>query len=201
MNNRIIYIGLGMVAGGIGGYLLADLIAWKILEEQFEQGLSEETEEKGEELFVGLRNEMDGIHEKGHVDYSQFAKEELKTLVEPYETETGPYIIAFDEFQENMLEDFEKVVISYYEDDGVYADPAEDSIAHPNDLFGPNIHLHFGEESEDPDVVYVANEEKGIIYEIVRIHDSYRVQVLGEEPKKKRGRPRKNPVESDENTD
>jgi hypothetical protein len=199
-----------MLVGGIGGYLLADLIAWKVLEESFEEEMKEREDEEAEELFVGLREHMDGQREDKRIDYSKYTKPDLKelaVLAEVYETETAPYIISFDDWQDGALiqgqetvEEYDREVISYYATDGVFADEAEDEIVGTNDLFGPNIHLHFGEESQDPDVVYVLNPAEKTLFEIVRIHESYAVQVLGEEPpKKKPGRPRgsKNKKETD----
>lgn len=202
MNNRVVYIGLGMVIGGIGGYLLADLIAWKILEKEFEEKLLEAEEEVGEDLFIGLREHMDGQREDKRIDYSKYTKPDLKEVAQQYETvEEGPVIISLDTWTSDDVEEFDREVITYYGKDGVFADEAENQLSDPNTLFGPNIHLHFGEESDDPDVVYVLNASEGAVFEIVRIHESYAVQVLGEEPPKKRGRPRKTPVESKSDED
>lgn len=192
--NKFLYIGLGMAAGGIVGYLIADYLVYAIRQAEFEKevaGFLPDDDPEGVVVTLVTKNEEDGKK----VPYNEIMKAELKDLAKPYETETGPYIVSMEDWA-TFNPGYEKAMVTYYEVDGVYANEQEDSIESPQNLFGPNIHLHFGEESDDPDVVYVCNPPEETLFEIIRLHESYKEQVLGEvkpAPKKKRGpgRPRK----------
>lgn len=196
--NKFLYIGIGIAVGGVSGYLLAELIAYKISEEQWLEEEDFDTDPQFTNLdFVSETGEvLKRKMERGEmVDYNKFSKQSLETLVEPYVESVEPQIISLEEWVNFSEEDYERCVVTYYEADTTFANQNEEIIKAPQELFGvPNIHLHFGEKSEDSDIVYVVNPNVESVFEVVRIHESYKVQVLGEEPSKKKrgpGRPRK----------
>ena len=193
---------LGGLVGGVLGYVLGELVVEKILakgaenvefiETSIEEGLSDMLKEIG-------TDEAD----RRHLDYTKFAKADLEMLVKPYtasndETEEKIKIISLDEFTKSGLP---KEIILYFETDTTFSTEQEAIIENPADLFGPNIHLHFGELSEDDDIVYVRNENNGVEYEITRLRQSYSVVVMGlpEQPvKPKRRRKKTNDKDEDE---
>lgn len=189
-------IALGGMLGGMIGYILGELIIEKLIEKDLEKFLENPYGDQEEE-----EEEVKPEPEKRLKDYTKYAKEELSELVKPYTTSIAEepkkltekiMIISFDDYSEDRSHN--KEPITYYENDTTFADAQEDIIDDPNSLFGPNIHLHFGEESEDPDMVFVRNENTGVDYEISRIHNSYSVIVMGmpEEPPKEKAKKRKN---------
>ncbi|MFI5344389.1 MAG: hypothetical protein ACHQUC_09240, partial [Chlamydiales bacterium] len=72
----------------------------------------------------------------------------------------------------------DKVTLTYYDGDDVLSDVNEKMLSSSEEMIGDAL-LHFGEQSEDPDIVYVRNIKLGCEYEIIRIHNSYETVVLG----------------------
>ncbi len=175
-------ITVGGLAGGLIGYFLANLIIEQLTKPQEE--FENEEEDANIELKVGAPKRVKEIK----TDYTKYAeKEDLSKLVEPYKNKSKQdniRIISIDEYDSNRTANREP--ITYYAGDTTFCDANEEIIPNPEDFFGPNIHLHFGEESDDPDIVYVRNENNGVSYEITQVHGKYHVIVLGmpdEEPK------------------
>lgn len=174
---------IGAMVGAITGYLLTDLILWKVLEKEF---FDEELTE-----LIQLSKPTDEINpifterpDKQKVDYSSFSeKEDLGVLVEKYKSDAPPYVVNLSERQHLVEEGAAEAVIVYYEDDNTYCDEKEEIIDDPMAILGPNPNLRFGDQSADPDTVYIMNERMGVLYEIMRLEESYAIQVLGEIPK------------------
>jgi hypothetical protein len=82
----------------------------------------------------------------------------------------GIYIIPLSTFANN--EDYDSITLSYYEDE-VVTDEHNNPIVHPEQLIGDEALVSFGELSEDEDVVYVQNDFKKCMYEVVRAGRPY----------------------------
>jgi hypothetical protein len=175
----------GAVVGGVIGYFFSSLVINQLLKR------SEEWEENN--VWVHERELETGAHVVPHtarkMDYTQFAKEkgELNELVRPYVSSVSEgtntrsdkiYVISVEEYDINRATNKEPV--AFYKDDNTFCNNNEEIIDDPVSLFGPNVHLHFGEQSEDPDIVYVRNDNNGCDYEITQIHNSYAVLILGQ---------------------
>jgi hypothetical protein len=185
---RLGLIAAGGLAGGVIGYFLGGLIVNQL------EKRNEELEEDAwlKEVYEGKADsggptEVQVAKQK---DYTKYAKGELAELVKPYTSSISEEpnkkrnikadkirIITAEEYERNRAT--AKEPIAYYEEDTTFADAQEEIIDDPNRLFGANIHLHFGEESDDPDIVYVRNENTGVDYEITRVHNSYSIFVMG----------------------
>lgn len=187
----------GGVIGGLIGYFLAEVIIDQLTKS--EELENEDTDQEqpmfrkseGGELRVGKSEKP-----KEKIDYTKYATEkgDLSKLVEPYKEskQNNIRIISLDEYDSDPSPAKEQ--IAYYEGDTTFCNENEEIISNPEDYFGPNIHLHFGEDSEDADIVYVKNENNGVSYEITQIHAKYHVVVLGmpdEEPKTTKAKRRK----------
>lgn len=185
--NQVIAFSAGGVVGGVIGYLIGDWLAYKYTE--YENPFSDSDLS---ELNKAMKDNTDYVSKDYSSIYSPEDKPELEDLAGEYQTESaGPFIITEDEW--TSLHGHEKVTIMYYPDDNTFCDASEEVIDDPNELFGTNIHLHFGDESNDPDVVYVLNAAYSNAYEIIKTEGSYKTQVLQDPPdppKKKRGRPK-----------
>lgn len=195
---RLGFLTLGAIIGGVAGYFLSNLIIEKLedrlRDEEIQEAFAKEAErvrrknssEQGhpelkEESSLKLPSPIKAIHgqraSRNYTDYSKKDKGDLNKLVEPYVANQKIGVVSIREWSEDAQ--FDKEPITYYEDDVTYCDVNEEIIADPNGLFGPNVHLHFGEGSEDPDIVYVRNEKNSTDYEISRVHNAYSVVVLG----------------------
>lgn len=184
--NKFRYLLAGGIAGGILGYLIADYFAYKIDEASFEAEWKDP--EEGEELVGGMDKELYEFEDDGSInieyDSKRITAEEKATLEElarPYQPETAPHIISAEEWGDTISAYVQKTVL-YYEMDSIYCDDQEVPIEDPENMFVPNAHLHFGQESNDPDVVYISNPGRSEMYEILRMRASYKVDVLGEVP-------------------
>ena len=81
-----------------------------------------------------------------------------------------PYIISPDDF--DTLDDYEAVTLTYYAD-GVLCDEWDIPIDDVDYLVGKENLTHFGENEDDPDTVYVRNDETMGDYEICQSLENY----------------------------
>jgi len=206
MNTKLLkplgLMALGGVAGGIVGYFLSSLILDRMLQTQ-EEFEWEEEDIAAEELKVGTPTPAASARKiVNKIDYTKFGeKGDLEELVRPYATkkqdnpkskQDNIRIISLLEYESNRTVNRE--LISYYSGDTTFCDANEGIIPNPEDFFGPNVHLHFGEESGDADIVYVENGNNGVSYEITRYKGKYSVIVMGmaeEEPKETKAKRRR----------
>jgi len=183
--NKFRYLLAGGIAGGILGYLIADYFAYQMDDAAFEAEWVDP--EKGEELVGGMDRELYEFKDDGTIgtDYAKRItskeKAELEELARPYQSESAPFIMTVEEWGDT-INAFERKTILYYEMDSIYCDDQEVPVDDPENMFVPNAHLHFGEESDDPDVVYISNPGRSEMYEILRMRAAYKVDVLGEVP-------------------
>jgi hypothetical protein len=167
---RIFLLTAGAACGAIVGYTISELVVDRII-----FGPLERPEEKKNDGIVG-------------VDYSELEKEFAGTKKIPYGSKPSLDELTRDyrpaepirivDFHDRLGEDVE--TIYYYEKDQTFAYESEDIVDDPNGLFVKNVHLHFGEGSPDPDIVYVQNDDLDLIYEIIRKDEYYKVSILGE---------------------
>jgi len=178
---------LAAILGGIAGYLITDLLVYKMLESEYFDDL----DEVNPPVEIGDESEPKAVR----VDYASAAKVELTDLIKDkdYAPKDKPHVISAEEAHECPRQGYYMEEIKYYALDTTFANEDEEIIEDPVAMFGPNIQLQFGEKSEDPDIVYVLANSLGVVYEIVQLHESYAVQVMGEippAPKNKGGRPK-----------
>lgn len=189
---------LGAGLGAYIGYIAGELIVNKFAEEEFEETPREKEVE-----------EIDGVDPKPieKMDYSKASRElkkaekgKLDELAAQYKTSLGslesperpeppitPHIISIEEYT-NSSSSYGKETIFFYEEDNTFANQNEEIIDGVDRTLGVNLHLHFGEKSEDPDIVYVRNEKESVDFEVIRLHTSYATAVLGVEETKPKPR-------------
>lgn len=84
----------------------------------------------------------------------------------------SPYVISFEEFNENSFEHAQST-LTYYEGDDILAE-ADDSVIDAIEAVVGNDNLRrFGHGSRDPNVVYIRNERTESDYEVVRSKGKY----------------------------
>lgn len=91
-----------------------------------------------------------------------------------------PVVITMEEFTDSHTE-YEKLSLYYWDEDDTLSDEGEEIIPNIEDFIGDAL-THFGEGSNDPDIVYVRNERLGCDYEVVRQHKSFQQEVYGIPP-------------------
>lgn len=209
MNNKLVYGLAGGAIGAVIGYLVADWLAYQLdeaafqaeldaTEEELESMVAEinermqdgviSKEEAREQLVGGMDQELYEFDEDGNVPQTNYAgivtmdeTVENAALARPYQAESAPYIMDIDEWAESK-KPFDRHTIMYYVEDNTYCDESEEIIDDINARIVPNAHLHFGEGSDDEDIVYICNPQRGEMFEIIQMHASYDVEVNGNVP-------------------
>lgn len=89
-----------------------------------------------------------------------------------------PYVISFEEFNENST-DWEQNNLVYYEGDDVLADERDNPIPEIEATVGYDNLNRFGHGSQDPKVVYIRNERTEALFEVIKNEGKFADQVAG----------------------
>jgi hypothetical protein len=90
----------------------------------------------------------------------------------------APYVISFEEFNENTYE-HPQSTITYYMGDDVLADETDQMIDDVESVVGTDNLARFGHGSRDPNVVYIRNERLEADYEVTRSTGRFSEEVMG----------------------
>lgn len=205
IKNTLIF-GLGALTGSLFVYKIVEDKYSKIAEEEI-ANMKEYYESTidiiEEDSIEAQRNIVKDFTEKQKINYSNIANnyyrpspeeivrekrynsdeededEDEKSYgpTEDEQDEEIPYIITLNEFSDEKLH-FDKITLTYYEDDDTLADEQEEVIPDPVSVVGEEALFAFG-DGVDPDIVYVRNHKLGSDYEVVRVRESYAESVLG----------------------
>jgi len=214
MNSIFIIISSGLVGAGVG-YLVGDWVSYQMQVSYF-RGVIDDMIEKSEPMEISMKIGESTISAKTEVanngkpatNYAKITKsgekpnlDELVKEVVEYSTTSSPEIISEEDFENSPLEYMDVI---YYADDGVFVEFVKGAknveemysiIDNPENVFGPNSHLHFGESGDDPDVVYIYSPSEAMCYSITRVDSSYKKEVLGvtevEEKKESKAAPKR----------
>lgn len=124
---------------------------------------------------------MDEEYEEPRIE----ASEDYAELLEGED----PFVIPEGMFRDAMMEGGTYALL-YFEDDDVLTDEDDKPIEEAEYLIGDALD-HFGDKSNNKDIVYVYNPSNQTGYEIQRIHDSFQHDVLGVEMDEEDKTPRK----------
>lgn len=86
-----------------------------------------------------------------------------------------PYVIQVEEFIENANE-YHQQTVTYYMGDDIMADESDTPIYGHAELMGE---LKWGHGTNDPNVVYIRNDERKQEWEVLRHTGHYGVEILG----------------------
>lgn len=89
-----------------------------------------------------------------------------------------PFVISREDFDDTYAH-FDKITITYYEQDDVLADEQDEVIPDIESVVGYEALGRFGDMSDDDNIVYVRNGRLGSDYEIILAQESYTESVLG----------------------
>lgn len=202
---------IGAVSGGIAGYLVADFVAYKLQEKMIEKDIMDEFDKNLEEYksndeeVVLMGVDHGPKSQKG--DLAKLAQPYLASEFEPEEPENewvNEDLPLYEIISEERWTDQDypdQVTIMFYTDDKTFAGENEEIISGVKDLIGPDDLLRFGEKSNDPDVVYIRNNDIEADFQVIRVHGSYATLVMGmseEEVKKPKRTTRRKKSEDDE---
>lgn len=210
-------IGSGIVGAAIG-WVVAEVVVYQLFDKKdkieyidveipVEYDKGEETENYAPAPVIMTKEERQKAVIK--VNYAEKFKEgklqpippKDETMIDEPELdeeetfESGPYVITEDEFE--MQDDASQYHYLYYEEDDVLTDATDRIVPDYEDNIGTDALSCFGESSDDPDVVYIQNDDENAVYEIIRIHGSYEALVTGlakKNPVKKSTKQRKKKV-------
>ena len=173
---KIFLLIAGAAFGGAAGYMISEVI---IDRATYGPRKKKEIEDSGDDAEL---IDYDSLKEEQHLSKEHpYTKPALAELTREMDYVPAEPIYVVD--PDNLPDEISGVpveTIFYYEKDNTYAYESTDMVDDPNGIFVPNVHLHFGEMSEDKDSVFVFNSDMGILYHIERLDKSYKVEVLGE---------------------
>ena len=102
---------------------------------------------------------------------------------------TMPHVITHLDWEGGTPDHYQRTTLTYYATDDILADERDAVIDDPEYALGDGL-SHFGEESNDADIVYVRNPTLNEDFEIVRVHRSYAEAVFGFKEKKNKRLPK-----------
>jgi hypothetical protein len=135
------------------------------------------------ELVLHPRHpELEGLEEVGDGDEAEDAADEEDAVddspPEPVVRDTTkPYVISHEEFRDDN-ETYSKISLTYYTQDDTLCDE-RDAPIRDTSIVGADYQELFGQDSEDPDIVYIRNDKLQVDFEIARKEESYTFSVLG----------------------
>lgn len=121
---------------------------------------SEDPEMTDEEKSMDLEKIREVINQNGYAEES--TEKETKNMSEPY-------IITYEEYGEK---DYVTMMLHYWED-GTVTNDRNEIIGNVSELVGDDFMNHYGDDPDDPDTVYVRDDESKIDYEILKELEPY----------------------------
>lgn len=149
--------------------------------ETFEQRLIDEAKEEVEDVKhrLGIFDEEDNSIETEEelITMNVFSENESDSAIE----RRGPstvYIISSREF-EHGDNDYSQNTLTYFEGDDVLVDERDKPIHNKSNVIGDVGNLSFGDQSNDPNVVYIRNEHLEVDFEVCRSSGTFTEEILG----------------------
>lgn len=91
-----------------------------------------------------------------------------------------PYIIGVQGYMDDpAFSHHSKYTVTYWEDDNTLMDDKNAIVPDIAGSIGLEALTHFGQDSDDPSIVYVRNEKLGVDFEVILDSRSYTEEVLG----------------------
>lgn len=126
-------------------------------------GADAEEDDENDPLLAGINDDPGGF----------LSDDDGFTEVHPEPGTREPHIISRDSFIEDETELQQKVSITYYAGDDTLVDERDVPIRDLAPTVGEEFWQHFGELSEDAEVLYIRNRRLQIDFEITRDERSY----------------------------
>lgn len=175
MNRNILNMILGIAVGaGVGS-----AVTYRIMKTKHDEIIQEEIKSVRESFSGVNRTKKEQTQET-----PEFTKEDVKDAkeiidnnryamesndIDEDEEPNEPYVISPAEFGDC---DYVSVSLWYYRD-GVVTNDDGKIITNVEELIGDDFAEHYGEYEDDPDTVYVRNDEQGVDYQVLADYRNY----------------------------
>lgn len=162
-----------------------------------QEGVSEPLTGISVESVRNIKDDMDALSRDVHDhDFDEhMASREIPEEDEPEIPDAYEEAVAFDNKMHEQAEDegisdfprtisagemlnskqwYSKLTFTYYSVEKLLADDQEMIVDDPKDIVGEHFVELFGTDEDDPDVVYIRNDERETDYEIIMVNESYK---------------------------
>lgn len=197
---NVISFTAGVIVGGVTGFIVAQKMLKTTLDAELEEQIKDVKEhykllrkeeeystpmilaEKYDDVLEGLEYlaHEEKTDEEDDDDIQEIEEESeaipVGNLFERNKNE--PYVIPVAEFM-NDSNSFDKITITYFEEDDVLCDEREEVIPNVEGTVGNDALTKFGYMSDDEKIVYVRNERLKTDFEVLKEEKSYAEVVLG----------------------
>ena len=162
----------------VAGAGIGSAITYKLVKKQYDQIIQEEIDSV-KEAFSNKPDSTDA--EKSEEEEPEPEKVKYRSIVDEagYATESEkeeeeedmekPHIISPEEFGDS---DYAVLTLTYFLD-GTVLNDRNKIVTNVEELIGEGFSKHFGDYPEDPDTVYVRNDNLGIDFEVLKDYREY----------------------------
>lgn len=182
----------------IAGAAIGSIVTRKLLMSEFYKLIDEKVEEETKSIKEVFERDKDRFEEMKQ-SLSDMDREEKRKELDSYQNKVQSYgysdqvvatnryksyrsdqkVISSSEFMDEAFEEYEREDLTYYADGVLATSNGDEMITEQEadqtiglDIFR-NLRDHFGEYPDDPETVYVRNDETMILYEICRDSRTY----------------------------
>lgn len=167
------------------GAATGSLVAWKMLKNKYERIAQEDIDEYrayADSRIAAIGSDSQNEETKPEEAMDEEDEEDpmapLSNLIGRYTSDADrrekfvrePYVISPEEY--DTLDGYECTSLTYHSD-GILCDEWDNIIENPDDLVGEGFETHFDEYDNDPDSVFIRNEELKRDFEILRDNEPY----------------------------
>lgn len=174
---------LNDVAFLVMGAFIGSAVTWRYMKKKHEAEMSDEPFDWGEDEQNQPEDTTENTTEDSEkeeaeniIKYNQYFQESSEKKEKESKTMDPIRVISPDEFQES---EYPSLSLWYYTD-GVITNDDNKIVTNAIELIGSDFKNHFGEYEDDPDTVYVVNENDKVVYEIMREYGAYYGDVMDE---------------------
>lgn len=174
---------LNDVAFLVMGAFIGSAVTWRYMKKKHEAEMSDEPFDWGEDEQNQPEDTTENTTEDSEkeeaeniIKYNQYFQESSEKKEKESKSMDPIRVISPDEFQES---EYPSLSLWYYTD-GVITNDDNKIVTNAIELIGSDFKNHFGEYEDDPDTVYVVNENDKVVYEIMREYGAYYGDVMDE---------------------
>ena len=174
---------LNDVAFLVMGAFIGSAVTWRYMKKKHEAEMSDEPFDWGEDeqnqpddTTENTTEDSEKEEAENIIKYNQYFQESSEKKEKESKSMDPIRVISPDEFQES---EYPSLSLWYYTD-GVITNDDNKIVTNAIELIGSDLKNHFGEYEDDPDTVYVVNENDKVVYEIMREYGAYYGDVMDE---------------------
>lgn len=174
---------LNDVAFLVMGAFIGSAVTWRYMKKKHEDEMNDEPFDWGEDeqnqpedTTENTTEDTEKEEAENIIKYNQYFQESSEKKEKESKSMDPIRVISPDEFQES---EYPSLSLWYYTD-GVITNDDNKIVTNAIELIGSDFKNHFGEYEDDPDTVYVVNENDKVVYEIMREYGAYYGDVMDE---------------------